>query len=108
MTETLISCPSCGHRFAVSQALSVQLRAEVEQALRQEADLRLKTAIAEARTNAHTETAREMKLLQERLADQQQRLNQAQEAELALRKDKAALEERQRELDLEVARKLDA
>ena len=36
-----------------------------------------------------------------------EKARRAQEAELALRKDKAALEERQRELDLEVARKLD-
>lgn len=103
MTETLISCPNCNHRFAVSEALGAQIRGDIEARLKREYESRL----ARATEQAAAQSGREVKLLQEQLADQQRKLREAQDAELALRREKAALEERGRELDLEIARKVD-
>jgi hypothetical protein len=108
MSETLITCPNCGHRFAVSEVLTAQLKADVESRLRADHEARLRRAVEQARAGAREQSALELKDLQAQLDESREKARQAQEAELALRKEKAALEERQRELDLEVARKLDA
>lgn len=107
MAETLITCPNCNHRFAVSEALSAQLSGEIEARLKADHEARLQRAVEQAQTRAQDTLALELKDLRAQLAEQQRKARQAQEAELALRKEKTALEERARELDLEVARKLD-
>jgi hypothetical protein len=119
MTETVLTCPNCGHAIALTEALTAQLRGQLEAGLHTEHEAKLRQAIAEAeaRTKATTReeeaetrerTEKELKFLQEQLAEQQRKTREAQQAELALRKVKAELEERGRELDLEVARRLDA
>jgi len=108
MMETNINCPSCGHSFAVSEALGAQLRGEIEAQVRGDHDVRMRRAVAEAQNRTRERTDQEIKLLQEQLAAQQAKVREAQAEELALRREKALLEERQREMDLEVARKVDA
>jgi len=90
------------------KAQAERIRAEVEGRLRQEAAEAIAKAAAAAEAKALEQGARQLSHLQEELAAQREKARIAQEAELVLRKDKAALEERARELDLEVARKLDA
>ena len=107
MSEPLITCPSCGHRFAVSEALSEELKGEIETHFKAEFDTRLTRAVAQAESRVREQTGPELKLLNEQLDDARRKAAQAQQAELALRKKAQALEERQRELDLEVARKID-
>jgi len=87
----------------MEQRLRTQLQAEYEAAARQ----RLESAVASALAEAGERSGAELKLLQEQIAAQKERLAAAQAAELELRKQKDALEQRGRELDLEVARKLD-
>jgi hypothetical protein len=108
MNDTLITCPNCGHRFPVTEALAAQVHTQIETALRADFEARQRAAVAQAQASVREEAARERKLLEVQLAQQQQKTREAQEAELALRKEKSALDERSRELDLEVARKLDA
>jgi hypothetical protein len=91
-----------------NRQLADKVRAEVEQTLRKEADERVKAAAAEAEARARASSDQEMKLLKEQLSEQSRKAQEAQQAELALRKEKAVLEERSRTLDLEVARKVDA
>lgn len=91
-----------------NETLAEKVRAEVEAKLRAEVEERVRIAVAEGEARAREGSVQEMKLLHERLAEQQRKVQIAHEAELALRKDKAALEERQLEMDLEVARKIDA
>ncbi len=88
--------------------IAARVRAEVEEAARKEAEARIKAAAAQAEAHAREHSGKELALLQEQLAEQQQKVQAAQEAELSLRKEKLALEERARELDLEIARRLDA
>jgi hypothetical protein len=90
------------------KAQAERIRAEVEERLGQESAERIAQAAAAADAKAREQSALELRQLQEDLAAQREKARIAQEAELALRQEKAALEERARELDLEVARKLDA
>jgi len=72
---------------------------------------RLESAVAEkleARLNEErVRVEQEKALLQEQLREQQKKAEAAQKAELGLRKEKAALEQRAREMDLEIQRRLD-
>lgn len=88
--------------------LAVQVRAQVEAELKARSEEQLKAAVTQAQARAREESGGELKLLQEQLTEQRKKVTAAQEAELVLRKEKAALEERQRELDLELQRRLDA
>jgi hypothetical protein len=108
MTDTTITCPNCGHPIPLTDALTDQIRRDIEARLKLEEEKHIKAAVAAAESRVRDQTDQDLKLLREQLAEQQKKTRAAQDAELALRKDKAALEERQRELDLEVARKVDA
>lgn len=118
MAETVITCPSCGCRIPLSEALSAQLRGQLQAAVQAEHEARLREAVAaaearakslvsQAEQRARDAAALELKLLNEQLVEQRQRAAQAQQAELDLRRRAAELEERQRTFDLELARRLD-
>lgn len=119
MTDTVLTCPKCGHAIPLTEALSTQLRAQMQAALQDEFDARLRQVVAEGEKNAQTLAAQaekrgresatlELDLLRTQLAEQRQKTEAAQKVEIELRKKTQDLEERQRALDLEVARKLDA
>lgn len=108
MTETIITCPQCAHPIALTDALTGQIRRDIEVRLKLEEEKHIKAAVASTEARLRDQSDRSLKLLREQLDEQQRKTRIAQDAELALRKDKAALEERARELDLEVARKVDA
>ncbi len=90
------------------KTLAERVRRELEEAFRKDEAERIRTATTQVEARVREQSALELKQLQADLATQRQKARQAQEAELALRKEKTALEERARELDLEVARKVDA
>jgi hypothetical protein len=108
MTETVITCPNCSYAIPLSDALTGQIRRDIEARIKREEEQRVKAAVAAAESRAKDRSDQELKLLREQLAEQQKKAREAQQAELQVRKKAQALEERQRELDLEVARKLDA
>jgi hypothetical protein len=90
------------------KAQAERIRAEVEETLRKGESERIAQAAAAVEARAREQNELALKELRDDLAAQREKARLAQEAELALRKEKTALEERARELDLEVARKLDA
>jgi hypothetical protein len=92
----------------LTEALVAQVRATVEADLKRRYDSQLQAAVQQAEARAKEAQAQELRLLREQLAEQERKTREAQEAELTLREEKAALEERRRELDLEVARRVDA
>jgi hypothetical protein len=119
MSDTVLTCPNCGHEIPLTEALTAQLRGELEVALRVEHEARLKQAMTDAEARARLQAeqaaarareaaAKDLGFIQDQLAEQQRKTREAQAAELALRKEKTALEERARELDLEIARRVDA
>lgn len=63
--------------------------------------------MVDAKKQAHEEMSVELKDLQEDLKAKEEKLQQARETELALRKRERELEDRAKDIDLEVARKID-
>jgi hypothetical protein len=61
MSDTFIDCPSCGHHIPLTQALSAQLRGQLENALKAQhlADIEQAVAEAEQRKLAQLATAQE-------------------------------------------------
>lgn len=132
-----IKCPKCGELIPVSEALShqiaertrAQLKAEAvvqeaalaerERQLQAREDLidhavreRVQSGRAEmmrdAEKAARAALSTELEDLKRQAEEKDRKLEQAQESELTLRRQKRALEEREQGLELEVARKLDA
>jgi hypothetical protein len=62
----------------------------------------------EAKKKAEIETSLEIKALKEDLESKDKKLQETQQNELLLRKEKSSLEEREKNVDLEVARKIDS
>jgi hypothetical protein len=119
MSDALITCPSCGTEIELTEALAAPLHAKLEAAhraeldqmqaqLRREADARLEALVSQAEKKAREDASLEKQVLERELADERDRRKTAQQAELNLRKEKTVLENRARELDLEVARRVDS
>jgi hypothetical protein len=119
MNGPLIICPKCGTEIELTAALAATLHANLEAAhqaelvqmqahFRSEAEARLKVLVDEAEKKVRDDASFEKQVLERQLADERSRREAAQRAELMLRQEKSALENRARELDLEVARRMDA
>jgi len=123
MTDTIITCPKCGAEIPLTEALTLQLHAKfdadhqarlqqavAEAGARAQADAATRTQalVAAAQKKARDDATLEKQMLEAQVAEGRKKLETAQQAELGLRKEKIALEDRAREMDLEVARKVDA
>jgi hypothetical protein len=100
MTATTIACPNCGAEIALDAAFAERFRHDNE--------ARLAGLAEAANAQARESFALERRFLEARLAEERHKCETAQQAELALRHEKSAVDERARALDLEVARRLDA
>ncbi|HWP59656.1 MAG TPA: DUF2130 domain-containing protein [Candidatus Acidoferrales bacterium] len=107
LADPVIRCPTCGTSIPVSEALASRIRVEVEETLHEEYERRLRSAVQRARAESQDEHERAMADLVNQLVEQRRKAQEAQERELALLKRARELEERQQELDLEVARRVD-
>jgi hypothetical protein len=99
-----IKCPHCGKVIEITEVLhdqvQLEVRAEVEAALTRkiEADL----------TKKYEEKARlEVTDLKNELVEKEKRLKDFREQELKIREEKRALEDKSKNMDLELARRLD-
>ena len=100
MDTAIITCPNCATEIPLSEALQEQFRHENE--------ARLAALAGQAEQRAREGYALERQLLEGQLVEERRKRAVAQQAELELRKEKGALEDRARELDLEVARRVDS
>jgi hypothetical protein len=89
---------------AALQAQGQALHAEIERRLESERD----QLARKARQNAEAQLAAQLQSLKEQLAAQRERLTAAQKAEMEWLHQKAALESAREELQLQIARQLDA
>lgn len=107
-----IKCPNCGHEFELNESL----RGEVEKELRgkmmdwqkkKEEEFERQTAklIAETQQKATEQTAAKLKSLEEEAKQKTQQLQQLQKKELDLLRDKSALEEKQKNFELELEKR---
>jgi hypothetical protein len=93
---TTITCPKCDFEIALSDALAEQFRYENE--------TRLADLAKQAEASAQANFATELQFLKAQIADERKKRQAAEQAELKLRQQQAALDERAEGLDLEVAR----
>ena len=87
-----------------AQELNKKIEDEVARKLILERD----NIVKEARKKIETETSLEIKALKEDLESKDKKLQETQQNELNLRKEKSSLEEREKNVDLEVARRIDS
>jgi hypothetical protein len=119
MADQSISCPSCNRKIPLTRAL----RAEIESSLKEQFEDRerqLKESFdrqreeeaqrvwKEAAAIAERQLGDELNALREQVVDQKTRLDEARALELSLRKRERELARRQEDLELSVARQLDA
>ena len=129
MPDQFISCPKCGHKIPLTEALShemeekhrAQLAAEIQKKdaehvrtleakgkeYREAFDRERTKVEAQAKKQALESVDLELKDTKSALAQKTKQLDEAQQQELNLRKRQRELEERERDLKLEVARTLD-
>lgn len=88
----MIDCPKCGHAFELNKAMSKKLEAGMEQEIARR--------VASAKQQAEREADAE-------IGELQAKLDLANKNELALRKQKTELEQKAKDIDLEVQRRLD-
>ena len=123
MTDQSITCPSCGKKIPLTRALRAEIEGSVreqyevtfekrERELRAQFELALKTdlqrAQGEAARAAELKAAHELAALQQQLGEQEKALDDARRTELQMRKRERELVVERQELELTIARKLDA
>ncbi len=119
MPEQVITCPKCGTKIPLSDAftheieekLHAQLELEMKKKDRehQEALVRERARLEQqAKRHAEEASAVELKDMKDQLEEKSRQLESARQQELDLRKGKRELEERERNITLELDRKLDA
>ncbi|MEA1052491.1 DUF2130 domain-containing protein [Lamprobacter modestohalophilus] len=91
-----------------SKRQAEQIRTELEASLREEQTAQLAKDKAAMEAKLREQSALELAQLQADLNAQREKVRVAEAAELALRQEKSKLEERAQQLDLEIARKVDA
>lgn len=109
---TEITCPNCGHQFELNESL----KSEVEKELRgkmldwqkkkeEEFEKQKSLLVADAQKKAADATAIQLKSLQEEAKLKTQQLQELQKKELELLRDKNALEEKQKNFELELEKR---
>lgn len=108
MSEDRIVCPTCGAEIEISAALSRSIEQRLRRQITDESAARVRKLTAEAEQRVKKEAAAELRDLKEQLAEKSRVAEEARTLELELRKKARQLEESRQNLDLEMARKLDA
>ncbi|MFT3680033.1 MAG: DUF2130 domain-containing protein [Ferruginibacter sp.] len=109
---TEITCPSCGHQFELNESL----KSEVEKELRgkmidwqkkkeEEFERQKNLLVADAQKKAAESAALQLKAAQEETKIKSQQLQELQKKELDLLRDKTALEEKQKNMEVEIEKR---
>ncbi len=107
-----ITCPNCGHQFELNESLKNEVEKELRgkmvdwQKKKEEEFEKQKTLLlSDALKKAGEETAAKMKSLEEEARLKTQQLQDLQKKELDLMRDKNALEEKQKNLEVEIEKR---
>jgi hypothetical protein len=117
MADQSIACPSCGKRITLTRALRAEIETslkaefgERERELRQEYERKLEAdrerVEKDAAKKVEKKLGQEVAVLKDQLKDQARELDDARRVELALRKREQALERKQADLEVTIARGL--
>jgi hypothetical protein len=111
MNMNTITCNKCGNTIEVSQALEDEVRKKIELQVQTESkkniQLKEKELTEKIRQEIAEKTSKDLKDLQKQLEEKNEKVEKLQEFELKLREEKRALEEKEKDLKLEVARRID-
>jgi len=109
---TEIKCPNCGHEFELNESLKNEVEKELRgkmldwQKKKEEEFEKSKTVIeAEATKKASEGLSAQLKVLQEDAKSKNQQLQDLQKKELELLRDKSALEEKQKNIEMELEKR---
>lgn len=119
MTSPNIVCPYCGREIELSQALTRSIEEDLSRRLREDFGRRLReaeeaarervaAAEREAAEKARGDVLTELEAATRQLAEQRQRVRELVDREVRLLAEKRTLEDRAAQIDLEVARKVEA
>ncbi len=109
---TEITCPNCGHHFELNESLKNEVEKELRGKMldwqkKKEADFehQKNQLLADALKKAAEDTAARMRSLEEEAKIKTQQLQDLQKKELDLMRDKNALEEKQKNLEVEIEKR---
>lgn len=105
--DNQIKCPSCGHSFAVTDALKSELEKEFSEKHKKEITELQKTVEEKVRKELEEKSLIEIKDLKTTLEEKEKKLSSMREEELKLREERRKLEEKEKDMDLTFQRKLD-
>jgi len=111
MTKQTINCPKCNHVIQLDEALSTDIKNQLETQFSQDFKKKLDAEkikmweIAQKKATEKINT--ELKDLQETTKEKDKQIQEMREHELEIRKEKRQLDEEKKNLKLEVERKLD-
>jgi hypothetical protein len=109
---TEIKCPNCGHQFELNESLKNEVEKELRGKMQdwqkkkeEEFEKQKNLLLSDAVKKAGEETAAKLRSLQEEAALKTQQLHELQKKELDLMRDKNALEEKQKNLEIEIEKR---
>jgi hypothetical protein len=109
---TEIKCPNCGHEFELNESLKNEVEKELrgkmmdwQKKKEEEFEKQKNLLLTDALKRAGEETAAKMKSLEENAKNKTQQLQDLQKKELDLMRDKNALEEKQKNLEVEIEKR---
>ena len=107
-----ITCPNCGHHFELNESLKNEVEKELrgkmmdwQKKKEEEFEKQKNLLLADALKKAGEDTAAKMKSLEEEAKTKTQQLQELQKKELDLMRDKNALEEKQKNLEVEIEKR---
>lgn len=102
-----ISCPHCGETIEVTDALQKEITSELENKHKLDLEKVKKEAEFAVKKQLEEKNALELTDLKKQLQEKQAKVEAMRDEELKLREEKRRLEEKEKEMDLVVARKID-
>ena len=106
MAEQSIACPSCGKKIPLTRALRAEIEASVKDEYDRQLDERTGARAEGSGQGAEKKPPTSWRRCRDQLKDQAKELEEARRVELALRKREQALERKQADLEVTIARTL--
>ncbi len=112
MMENEITCPNCGHQFELNESLKNEVQKELrgqmmdwQKKKEEEFEKQRSALISETLKKATEETSSRLRSLEEEARTKTLQLQELQKKELDLLRDKNALEEKQKNLEVEIEKR---
>ena len=106
MESDHIKCPQCGTEIEVGEVLAKQVAGEVEARVRQEAEAKLKQAVASAQEKERDAVRLQLRDMESQLSEKDKAVQEAEAKELALLAGQRELAAREKQLEQDVEKRL--